>query len=38
MSALLACLTSEVTYLAYDPGKVKLSAASHHTHGEGGLN
>lgn len=38
MSALLACPSSEVKYLAYDPEKAKLSAASHHAHGEGGLN
>lgn len=38
MSDLLACQSSEVKYLAFDPGEVKLSAGGHHAHGEGGLN
>lgn len=38
MSVLLACLSSEVKWLAYDPGEVQLSAGSHHARGDGGLN
>lgn len=38
MSALLACPSSEVKYLAYDLEEVKPSAESHHAHGEGCLN